>query len=920
MTRVTQINPILLNQLSKRLLQVTLLLSVLISGKTTPAIAQEHLLLLPERQIFASNSRSQAQQTFNEGIQQYNQGTATALRQAITQWKKALQLFKAEQNTFQIATTLNHLCHVHADLGEYQTAIDYCRQSQQLVPSLPVKQENEREFWEAQILGMMAQVYLKWGEYQQALEHLSKSRSLWQNVGYKTGEAATFNNLGLVYLELGEFHQAIQQYEQAFSLAKALGNRANIAATLNNRGQVYTKQGELKKAQEDYQQALKEWEAAPPESVVTNQGKAGTWNNLGFVYTKLEQFDLALQAYENALLSWQKVGDPSGKASTLNNQGFVYLQQGKLDKAQDLCRQSLQIRQEIEERNKEVLSLYCLAIIQREQGQLDAARETIEAALNQIEALRTNISRQDFRTSFFATKQEYYEFYIDILMQLHQQNPEQGYDGKALQASERAKARSLLEILAETGGEITSGISPQLLQQKQQIQQQLYAVEELRVQLLKGEYTEEQRQTINQNVEVLLQQYQDILSKIRTNSQHYAALTQPQPLTLKEIQSLLDSDTVLLEYALGEKQSYLWVVTSDSLESYKLPPREKIETAVRKYRNSFLLPTQRFRRNLAEEVGKELTQLILPDLTLLSNQRLLIVADGSLQYLPFNALPVPGNLILTEDWQPLIINHEIVTIPSASTLGILRQEFRGRTPAPKTIAIFADPVFSYNDDRIKEVIPEAIKPLSPELERAARESGVLFDRLPFTQQEAEQILALVPPSNRTQQFGFSARREVLNSSQLNQYQILHFATHGLLNSQTPELSGLVLSLVDETGKALNGFLRLYDVFNLKLGANLAVLSACETGLGEDVKGEGLVGLTRGFMYAGIPQVVVSLWKVDDQATALLMVKFYQRMLKQGLSPAAALREAQIEMWQENKWKSPYYWAAFTLQGDFSHSR
>ncbi len=905
MTRVIKIN--------------AMLLSILISGKTTPAIAQENLSLFPTSQIVASNSSSQGQQTFKEGVQQYNQGTATALREAITQWKKAFQLFQAEQNTFQMATTLNHLCHVHADLGKYKTAIDYCRKSQQLIPSLPVKKDNERDFWQAQILGMMAQVYLQWGEYQEALEHFIQSRFLWKNVGYKTGEAAALNNLGLVYLELGEFNQAIQQYEKALSLTKTLGNRGNIAATLNNRGQVYSKQGEFKKAQEDYQQALKEWEAAPPESVATNQGKAGTWNNLGFVYTKLEKFDLALQAYDQALLNWKKVGDPSGEASTLNNIGFVYLKQEKLDKADDLCSQSLQIRQEIEDRNKEVLSLYCLAIIKRKQGQLETARETIEAALNQIEDFRRNINRQDFRTSFFATKQEYYEFYIDLLMQLHQENPEQGYDGKALQASERAKARSLLEILAETGGEITSGISPELLQQKQQIKQQLNAVEELRVQLLKGQSTAKQRQIMNKNVEVLLQQYQEILANIRTNSQHYAALTQPQPLTLKEIQGLLDSETILLEYTLGEKQSYLWLVTSDSIETYTLPPREKIETAVRQYRNSFLLPNQRFRRNLADKLGKELTQLILPNLEKLSDKRLLIVADGSLQYVPFNALPVPGNLILTQDWQPLMVHHEIVTIPSASTLGILRQEFRGRKPAPKTIAVLADPVFNYNDERIQDVIPESIKPLPPELERAARESGVLFDRLPFTQQEAEQILALVPPSNRTQQVGFSARREVLNSSQLNQYQILHFATHGLLNSQTPELSGLVLSLVDETGQPLNGFLRLYDVFNLKLGADLAVLSACETGLGKAVRGEGLVGLTRGFMYAGVPQVVVSLWKVDDQATALLMVQFYQRMLKQGLSPAAALRVAQIEMWQQNKWKSPYYWAGFTLQGDFSHS-
>ncbi len=249
-------------------------------------------------------------------------------------------------------------------------------------------------------------------------------------------------------------------------------------------------------------------------------------------------------------------------------------------------------------------------------------------------------------------------------------------------------------------------------------------------------------------------------------------------------------------------------------------------------------------------------------------------------------------------------------------MAVLREEFQARSPAPKALAILADPVFSYQDDRVKNVVPENIKPLSPELERSARESGVLFDRLPFTEKEAERILDLISTDNTIKQFGFSARREFVTSPQINQYRIVHFATHGLLNSETPELSGLVLSLVNEAGEPLNGFLRLYDIFNLNLSAELAVLSACETGLGENIRGEGLVGLTRGFMYAGAPRVVVSLWKVDDQATSELMVKFYQRMLQQNLSPVAALRVAQIDMWQQNKWSSPYFWAAFTLQGEW----
>ena len=916
-------NPIFLNKRFFRTLQVTFLLGVLLSGKTAPVASGQSVnpsnvwdREFREEMILAVNSNNPAQQALKAGLNHYRQGTSAALHQAIEQLEIALKLWQEQGDFTQAATTLQFLGLIHSDLGEYQAALNYYRQVLQLVPQL-----SQPEYWEAPILELSAEVYLKWGEYQKALDAYEKAYILRKQIGLESAEAATLNSMGLLYYNLGELNRALDYYQQAQSLLQRSESSADLKTTaliLNNIGQVYSEQGELEQAKETYEQALNYWNAIPERSDVRNiRGKAATLNNQGYIYAQSNQFKLAQQTYNEALPLWQKIGDRTREASTLNNLCYVDFKQGNLAQALEICTQSLQIRQAVGDRTKEPLSLYYIAQIQREQGQLEAAVKTLEAALEIIEDLRTKVDRQDLRTSFFASKQEYYEFYIDLLMQLHKQNPEKGYDGLALQASERARARSLLEILAESGGEVTSGIAPKLLQEKKELQQQLSALEQLRVRLLSSEHTEEQRKTINTEIDNLLQQYRTLLTEIRATSSNYAALTQPQPLTLSEIQQqILDSETVLLEYSLGENRSYLWVVMPNSIETYELPGREEIETKVTAFRDSFLLPTQRIRRQLAEDAGKALAEIILPNSDQLSQKRLLIVADGVLQYVPFNALPTPGSLILETDWTPLILKHEIVTIPSASTLAVLREEFQARSPAPKALAILADPVFSYQDDRVRNRVPENIKPLSPELERSARESGVLFDRLPFTEKEAERILDLISTDNTIKQFGFSARREFVTSPQINQYRILHFATHGLLNSETPELSGLVLSLVDEAGEPLNGFLRLYDIFNLNLSAELAVLSACETGLGENIKGEGLVGLTRGFMYAGAPRVVVSLWKVDDQATSELMVKFYQRMLQQNLSPVAALRVAQIDMWQQNKWSSPYFWAAFTLQGEW----
>ena len=391
---------------------------------------------------------------------------------------------------------------------------------------------------------------------------------------------------------------------------------------------------------------------------------------------------------------------------------------------------------------------------------------------------------------------------------------------------------------------------------------------------------------------------------------------------------------MLLEYSLGEERSYLWAVTKTSITSYELPKRADIEALAQSFYQQTGKQNLPERRGLGVapssdtvEVTAQLSQMLLsPVAGQLGQKRLLIVSDGALQYLPFGALPAPDTIGNGNNPVPLIVKHEIVNLPSASTLAVIRQDTNGRKVAPLTVAVIADPVFSDNDERLKNsagtqpAVPlQSVTPTNVDslaLTRAARESGVTFGRLPHTRTEANNILKLASAAEAMQALDFSANRAAATNPQLSQYRIVHFATHGILNSLHPELSGVVLSLVDDKGKPQNGFLRLRDIFNLNLPAELIVLSACETGLGQEVRGEGLVGLTRGFMYAGAPRVLVSLWNVDDAATSELMSRFYKKMLQEGQKPAAALRAAQLEMWQDTRWKDPYYWAAFTLQGEW----
>jgi CHAT domain-containing protein len=334
----------------------------------------------------------------------------------------------------------------------------------------------------------------------------------------------------------------------------------------------------------------------------------------------------------------------------------------------------------------------------------------------------------------------------------------------------------------------------------------------------------------------------------------------------------------------------------------------------------------------------KLSQLLLsPVADQLGQKRLIIVADGSLQSIPFTALPdfiAQGTSIPEKgkqdnpssgkvNYQPLLIQHEIINLPSVTVLANQRQALKGRKHASKTLAILANPVFDANDEtrfphkNIVNNLDIGNQIKESQLKQAARNfNRGSWGALPGTVEEAKGILKLVPANETLQAFDFDANYNWVISKQLSQYRFLHFATHGFADPNNPELSGIVLSLVDKTGKSIDGYLQLGDIFNLNFPSDLVVLSACETGLGKDVSGEGLVGLTRGLMYAGAERVAVSLWRVDDDATAKLMQEFYKQMLQKGKSPTAALREAQLGLWKDPNLNKPLYWAAFTLQGEW----
>jgi CHAT domain-containing protein len=429
------------------------------------------------------------------------------------------------------------------------------------------------------------------------------------------------------------------------------------------------------------------------------------------------------------------------------------------------------------------------------------------------------------------------------------------------------------------------------------------------------------------------------------------ALTKRAPLSVEQIQAqLADRDTILLEYALGEERSYLWAVTADSIRSYELPARATLEDAGREVykvltarqavgetiEGSYQANVEAADRSYYDKALK-LSQMMLGQIASdLGTKRLLIVSEGVLQYIPFDALPTPPQQVvgsnardtvpaISEELPPLIATHEIVTLPSITALAAIRQEKHRISSSNKIVAVLADPVFTSNDDRVENGKPKSSTAFSgdqsPEqpalrtLGSRLRDGGAM--RLVHASEEADAILASAPRGTGMVARGFEASRQTAMSPLVGEYRIVHFATHAFLNSEHPELSGIVLNMVNQDGSKTNGFMPLQDIYNLNLSADLVVLSACDTALGKDIRGEGLVGLTRSFMSAGSRSVVASLWKVDDRATALLMADFYKSMLHDGLPPAAALRSAKQKIRQEKAWSAPYFWAGFVLQGEYN---
>jgi CHAT domain-containing protein/tetratricopeptide (TPR) repeat protein len=527
-----------------------------------------------------------------------------------------------------------------------------------------------------------------------------------------------------------------------------------------------------------------------------------------------------------------------------------------------------------------------------------------------------------------------------------------GFAAEAFKVTEEGRSRSLLDLLSETGTDITEGVSPDLLKRKtQNLAQQQEIAQQLTGTAMAGESPKQTVAALETQLVSLAQEFDSIENQIRTTSPRYSSLVRTRPLTLSQVQDqVLDDQTALLEYCLGEQASYLWVVTRSNIRLFKLAPRAQIERLAMDFRAQVIPP--KLQRRLVgidvaadEQRGFGIAQgpsenvgafaaasnalfkaIIEPTSGLIGNQRLLVVADGALNYISFEALVSGKEGADYASLSYLIKTNEVTYAPSASVIAAIRQ--RRNVTSARNLLLVADPVFRSNDPRLKgneggQATAET-RGIGLGLESAVKDvtgqtgSGLQLARLSGTRTEAEEIDKIAGAGGRQSDLwiDLNASEDNVRNRDITNYRVVHIATHGLLDAERPQFTGVVLSLVGN--KANDGFLRTDEIFNLKLGAPLVMLSACETGLGKEKRGEGVIGLTRAFMYAGAPTVGVSLWSVADKSTAELMTNFYRHLLDSSrpAGPASAMRDAQLTMIAGKKYSAPFYWAPFVLVGEW----
>jgi CHAT domain-containing protein/Tfp pilus assembly protein PilF len=758
-------------------------------------------------------------------------------------------------------------------------------------------------------LNNLGAYYSRQDNYGSALSSYEKALNIAIERNYTEDVAISLLNLGGTWSDLGNYERSLEYLKKALNLDRGLKDKSNIAKDLNNIGIATRLKGLNNDRREDLKDAEKAFRQSLEIAREVGDGSLETQvlNNIGSIYADLHQFYDALNCFKQAASIAEKDDDDSYLGMVYNNIGITYSNLNNYEESSRYYDLALELSSTYKGGTFVWETYLELANLDKKQEDYDGALRNYRNSVASIEHIRTRIKLEDLKASYLGTDKrlEAYQNLIGLLVTLHGTAPSKGYDKEAFNYLERAKARAFLDSLEVAQVDISTGINPVLANREKEIMRDISRSYN---KLLVPGLSTEDRDTISSQIKTSEDRLESLKREIRMSSPAYADLKYPEVVTYDEVRkSLSTPDVAYFAYSVGKEASHAFVITSRGLKTFNLPARAILQQQVAGYRKAI---SDRTNRDF--HLGRELFQeLVSPGLEP-GLKKIVIVPDDILNLLPFETLLTSKE---PDSW--LVRDYMVGYTPSLSSLRILMERHQNGPRPRKDLLAIGNPVYGSSSGA------ENGNTLSPAvLYNFDSSSNISLPALKYSGLEIENISHLFRQNKVTVLEKENATERWLKSNPLADYKIIHFAAHSVIDDKKPTRSAIVLSF--RQNLAGNGLLQTRDIYNLKLNADLVTLSACQTGLGQFIRGEGIEGLSRAFFYAGSSSVLMSLWSVNDQATYLLMERFY-RHLKSSESLMGALRNAKLEMIHSRTLSHPYYWAGFVISGRtdtqvFSRSR
>ncbi|MFW6123595.1 MAG: CHAT domain-containing protein [Acidobacteriota bacterium] len=827
-----------------------------------------------------------------EGIKQQKSGS---LQRSIESLTKAVSLSRENGFKEHELKCLRNLSNSYFDSNDLLKFKELSEQALEMAKNLNHKKEIGKC---SNNLGIY---HRKNKNYSQALHYIEEALFIAKGFNDQIEIANCANNIGIIYKNIGFYDKALDYLNQALEIDRELDDELYIAIDLLGIGTVYRNMGLSTKDKSYFEKALSRFKECLKISKKIKDIKNEVYvlNNIGSVYSDLHEyfgeeshFQKAQLTFKEALTKAEKLNDKESIGMILNNLGIIHSNQGNYDEATRYFQKAINMALNLEG-GKILWEAYLeLAQVCRKQNKIKQAGKYFNRSISIIEDIRSNIKLEELKASYLGTnkRMEPYHGLIHILFSLHQKEPEKNHDTEAFNYAERAKARAFLDRLESSQVNISQYLDFKLQNQEKELMKDISRINQ---KLLDSGLTSQESLNLHEELKQKEDEWETLKRKIRNTNPAYANLRYPEIISLEEAQKMLDQKTAFFEYLISEENSYLFVVTHKSLNIFPLPNKEQIHDLV----SNYLKKISDKENNEFSEGYSLFRTLVQPGLKK-SMKKIIFIPDDILNFLPFESLITQPD---SRKW--LVWDYHIAYSPSISSLQeIINRKKRNGYKRHKDLLAVGDPYF---------------KPLKngsgdrPALSQFSTISQFDLQRLEYSGTEIDKISRLFRNSQKTVFKRNQATEDVLKKANLEDYKIIHLATHSLIDNQRPFRSSIVLAL--DNNPQEDGFLQMREIYNIKLNSDLVVLSACKTGLGQFIKGEGIEGINRSFFYAGSSAVLMSLWPVNDQATFQLMERFYAH-LRSSKSIIDSLRKTKLELIDSDSLSHPYYWAGFIVSG------